>query len=27
MKMAGMVTSGDPKSSQRIDEVVYGFKK
>ena len=27
MKMAGMVRSGDPKSSQRIDEVVYGFKK
>jgi hypothetical protein len=24
MKFAGMVKSGDPSSSQRIDEVVYG---
>jgi hypothetical protein len=27
MKMAGMVNTGDPMSSQRIDEIVYGFKK
>jgi hypothetical protein len=26
MKYAGMVASGDPNSSQRIDEVVYGQK-
>lgn len=26
MKYAGMVESGDPNSSQRIDEVVYGKK-
>jgi hypothetical protein len=27
MKLAGMVSTGDPNSSQKIDEVVYGFKK
>jgi hypothetical protein len=27
MKMAGMVNTGDPMSSQKIDEIVYGFKK
>ena len=27
MKYAGMISSGDPLSSQRIDEVVYGEKK
>ena len=27
MKFAGMVRTGDPNSSQKIDEVVYGFKK
>ena len=26
MRLAGMVESGDPSSSQRIDEVVYGHK-
>ena len=26
MRFAGMVESGDPKSSQRIDELVYGQK-
>ena len=26
MRYAGMVESGDPKSSQRIDDVVYGRK-
>ena len=26
MRLAGIVESGDPKSSQRIDEVVYGHK-
>ena len=26
MRLAGMVESGDPNSSQRIDEVVYGHK-
>jgi len=26
MKYAGMVESGDPQSSRRIDEVVYGRK-
>jgi hypothetical protein len=26
MRYAGMVESGDPESSQRIDEVVYGHK-
>ena len=26
MRYAGMVESGDPKSSQRIDEVAYGEK-
>lgn len=26
MRYAGMVESGDPNSSQRIDEVVYGRK-
>ena len=26
MRLAGMVETGDPKSSQRIDEVVYGRK-
>ena len=26
MRLAGMVESGDPDSSQRIDEVVYGHK-
>jgi hypothetical protein len=26
MKYAGMVATGDPNSSQRIDEVVYGQK-
>jgi hypothetical protein len=27
MKLAGMVSTGDPNSSLKIDEVVYGFKK
>lgn len=27
MRYAGMVETGAPDSSQRIDEVVYGFKK
>jgi hypothetical protein len=27
MKFAGSVSSGDPHSSQRIDEVVYGHKE
>ena len=26
MRLAGMVESGDPNSSQRIDEIVYGQK-
>jgi hypothetical protein len=26
MKHAGMIASGDPTSSQRIDDVVYGQK-
>ncbi|MCG8555812.1 MAG: ribbon-helix-helix domain-containing protein [Proteobacteria bacterium] len=26
MRLAGLVESGDPSSSQRIDEVVYGRK-
>jgi hypothetical protein len=26
MRYAGMVESGDPRSSQRIDDVVYGQK-
>jgi hypothetical protein len=26
MRYAGMVESGDPRSSQRIDEIVYGQK-
>lgn len=26
MRLAGMVESGDPQSSQRIDEIVYGHK-
>jgi hypothetical protein len=26
MRYAGMIESGDPKSSQRIDEIVYGQK-
>ncbi len=26
MRYAGMVTSGDPKSSQHIDDIVYGPK-
>lgn len=26
MRLAGMVETGDPESSQRIDEVVYGQK-
>ena len=26
MSYAGMIESGDPQSSQRIDEVVYGHK-
>jgi hypothetical protein len=26
MRFAGMIDSGDPESSQRIDEVVYGRK-
>ena len=27
MKYAGMVESGDPHSSQKIDEVIYGHKE
>ena len=27
MRYAGMVESGDPQSSQRIDDVVYGQKR
>ncbi len=27
MKYAGMVASGDPESSQKIDEVIYGHKE
>ena len=27
MKYAGLVTSGDPHSSQSIDELVYGAKE
>ena len=26
MRYAGMVSSGDPKSSQRIDDIIYGQK-
>ncbi|OGA16124.1 MAG: hypothetical protein A3I63_02435 [Betaproteobacteria bacterium RIFCSPLOWO2_02_FULL_66_14] len=26
MRYAGMVASGDPRSSERIDEVIYGQK-
>jgi hypothetical protein len=26
MRFAGMIESGDPNSSQRIDEIVYGEK-
>jgi hypothetical protein len=26
MRFAGMIESGDPQSSQRIDEIVYGQK-
>jgi hypothetical protein len=26
MRYAGMVASGDPESSQRIDDVIYGHK-
>ncbi len=26
MAFAGMVQSGDPQSSQRIDELIYGHK-
>lgn len=26
MRYAGMVASGDPRSSQRVDEIVYGQK-
>ncbi len=26
MRYAGMIESGDPNSSQRIDEIVYGQK-
>lgn len=26
MRLAGMVETGDPRSSQRIDEVIYGRK-
>jgi hypothetical protein len=26
MRLAGMVESGDPNSSKRIDEIVYGHK-
>ncbi len=26
MRYAGMIESGDPRASQRIDEVVYGHK-
>jgi hypothetical protein len=26
MRYAGMIESGDPQSSQRIDEIVYGQK-
>lgn len=26
MRYAGMVESGDPESSQHIDEIVYGIK-
>jgi hypothetical protein len=26
MRYAGMIESGDPRSSQRIDEIVYGPK-
>ena len=27
MRFAGMVESGDPQSSQKVDEVVYGIKR
>jgi len=26
MRYAGLVESGNPRSSQSIDEIVYGFK-
>ncbi|MDO8519881.1 MAG: CopG family transcriptional regulator [Deltaproteobacteria bacterium] len=26
MKFAGMIASGDPHSSQKIDDVIYGHK-
>ena len=26
MRYAGMVETGDPESSRRIDEIVYGYK-
>lgn len=26
MRLAGLVETGDPQSSQRIDEIVYGTK-
>jgi hypothetical protein len=26
MRYAGMIESGDPRASQRIDEIVYGHK-
>jgi hypothetical protein len=26
MRFAGLIDSGDPRSSQRIDEVIYGEK-
>ena len=26
MRFAGMIESGDPRSSQKIDDVVYGHK-
>ena len=26
MRYAGMVASGDPESSQRLDDVIYGHK-
>ena len=27
MRFAGMIESGDPRSSQKIDDVVYGHKE
>ncbi len=27
MRFAGMVASGDPQSSQKIDEIIYGHKE